>query len=121
MRETVLLSIESLRFSRKKRRGVSPRRVQELQMEIEADIDYTPIRVNALGDGTYVVKDGRHRIQAHIEAGIDLIYAIIENTTSRILDWLRFITDQPRISGVFYLTLFYFYVIMRPVLTFRRW
>jgi len=42
MRE-VLLPIELLRFSAKKRRGVSQKRVEELRMQIEMEEDIMPI------------------------------------------------------------------------------
>ncbi|MDO8600776.1 MAG: ParB N-terminal domain-containing protein [bacterium] len=79
MAQAVLLSIGSLRFSEKKRRGVSEKRVEELRRLVEAGRDLPPIRVHALGDGTYVVRDGRHRIKAHLAAGIDCIFSIVEN------------------------------------------
>lgn len=79
MSRVLFLPIGSLRFSREKRKGISPRRVEELREAIEREEDVMPIRVNALGDGTYVVKDGRHRIVASLEAGIHLIEALIEN------------------------------------------
>ena len=89
MAEEVLLDIGLLRFSSRKRRGVSPKRIEELRIELERGLDVMPIRVNLLGDGTYAVKDGRHRIQAHIEAGISHIYAIVENSKSRLGRWLN--------------------------------
>lgn len=82
--EAVLLRIESLRFSSKKRRGVSPHRVEELRRELEEGKDLLPISVCAMGDGTYVVRDGRHRIQAHLEAGIDCIFAFVKNSIDSI-------------------------------------
>ena len=83
------LSIEFLRITSKKRRGVSAKRVEELRVEIEEGAEMTPIRVRALGDGTYVVKDGRHRIQAHLEAGISVIAAVIEDLATRMRNFWR--------------------------------
>jgi hypothetical protein len=91
MSEAVLLPIEALRYTTKKRRGISPGRVEELRRAIESGEDVLPIRVNALGDGTYVVRDGRHRIQAHLEAGIGLIYAFVDNLGTRLRCLMRFI------------------------------
>ena len=84
MREAQLLLIGSLRFSTKKRRGISQKRVGQLRQDIEWGKDVMPIRVNALGDGTYIVKDGRHRIQAHLEAGMDCLYAFVDNLCMKI-------------------------------------
>ena len=84
MSEAVLLPIELLRFTEKKRRGICSRRVEELRRLIEMDRDVFPICVRRLHDGTYVVRDGRHRIKAHLAAGINLIAAIVENTTNTI-------------------------------------
>lgn len=92
--------IAALRFSTKKRRGVCHRRVSELQWQLESDFDMTPIRINALGDGTYTVKDGRHRIQAHIEAGIDHIYAYVENLITKLGRLFNF---QPALRWLFLL------------------
>ena len=91
MSEALLLPIEVLRYTTRKRRGISSRRVEELRYAIEFGEDILPIRVNALGDGTYVVKDGRHRIQAHLEAGIDLIYAFVDNLGTRFKCLIRFL------------------------------
>jgi ParB-like chromosome segregation protein Spo0J len=51
-------------------------------------MDMMPIRVNALGDGTYTVKDGRHRIQAHLDAGLAYILATVENIIETIKRFL---------------------------------
>ena len=53
-------------------------------MQIENGENIDPIRVNALGDGTYTIKDGRHRIQAHIAAGFSEILAFVENLSETI-------------------------------------
>ncbi len=96
------MAIDSLRFSSKKRRGVSPKRVDQLRQALEYGESMMPIRVNALGDGTYVVKDGRHRIQAHLEAGIDHIYAFVDNLSRRIRSF--FSLYQRRLRSAFLLT-----------------
>ncbi len=85
--QEVWLPINALRFTAKKRRGVSPKRVEELRREIEDGNAVHPIRVHALGDGTYIVKDGRHRIQAHLAAGIASIAALVENLRERMRRW----------------------------------
>ena len=82
------LTIECLRFSRKKRRGVSPKRVEELRQKLEAGEDIFPILVSELHDGTYVVSDGRHRIEAHLKAGVSLICARIKNIIEQLKLWL---------------------------------
>jgi ParB-like chromosome segregation protein Spo0J len=79
MARLAYLPLSVLRFTEKKRRGVSPRRVEELRRALEDGEDMHPIRVHALGDGTFVVEDGRHRIRAHLAAGITMILAIIQN------------------------------------------
>lgn len=93
------IAIGAIRFAKKKRRGVSPVRVEELRREIEGGLDMTPIRVNALGDGTYVVRDGRHRIEAHIAAGISHILALVENLWERMRKAFR--RTPHRLCGVF--------------------
>ncbi len=85
----VWLAIAALRFSKKPGNGVCRHRVEELRVEIENGVEIYPIRVNALGDGTYTIKDGRHRVQAHILAGFTEIIAVIENTSDRIKRLLR--------------------------------
>ena len=89
MAQELCLSINDLRHTRKKRRGVSPKRVEELRRLIETGEEVRPIKVHALGDGTYIVKDGRHRIQAHIAAGIMLIWAVVENIMRRLCNFFR--------------------------------
>jgi len=87
--DAVHLAIDSLRFTNKKRRGICPKRVEELRIQLEIGGEIYPIRVNALGDGAYTVKDGRHRIQAHLAAGLSEILAYVENTADRIKSILR--------------------------------
>jgi ParB-like chromosome segregation protein Spo0J len=94
MTQQMMLPISALRYSVKKRRGVSPRRVEEICQEIEAGRDIHPIRVNALGDGTYTVKDGRHRIQAHCLLKLFYVYAVVENIL------VRFFYDIFKKAGV---------------------
>ena len=94
--QIALLSTDLLRFSSRKRRGVSPHRIEEFRKLIEEGVELPPIHVCALGDGSYVVRDGRHRIQAHLEAGIGFIYARIENSIDRFKKWLRhYLFRQP--------------------------
>ncbi len=85
----VYIALEALRFSKKAGNGVCPHRVDELRIEIENGAEIHPIRVNALSDGMYTIKDGRHRVKAHILAGFSEILAVIENTASRIKRLLR--------------------------------
>lgn len=82
--ETVFLPLDWLRFSVKKRRGVSPRRVEELRRQIESGHDVLPIRVRRIADGVYTVADGRHRIAAHLALGISFIEAYVTNLVDRI-------------------------------------
>ena len=89
MSQTLCLHIETLHFTKKKRRGISPKRVEELRRLIETGEEVRPIKVHALGDGTYILKDGRHRIQAHIAAGIMLIWAVVENIMRRLCNFFR--------------------------------
>ena len=58
---------------------VSWSRVFEFVRSIERDDDIVPIRLCAIGDGTYILRDGRHRLQAHLELGISHISATIDN------------------------------------------
>lgn len=73
------IAVEAIRFVRKFGGGVCRHRVEELRVQLENGADMEPIRVNALGDGTFTVKDGRHRAQAYIAAGYSQILAYIEN------------------------------------------
>jgi hypothetical protein len=84
-----LLPVELIRTTNKKRRGVSPHRIREIEMEIERGDELLPIRVHALGDGTYIIKEGRHRFQAHIALGLAHILAIVENLIGRMWRCLR--------------------------------
>ncbi|KKT29662.1 hypothetical protein A3I36_00365 [Candidatus Giovannonibacteria bacterium RIFCSPLOWO2_02_FULL_45_28] len=104
MRE-VLLPIELLRFSAKKRRGVSQKRVEELRMQIEMEEDIMPILVRALHDGTYVVSDGRHRIQAHLEAGISVILARVKDIIEKLRTWILGFDLSWRSRQLFYFTI----------------
>ena len=77
--EPMLIAIDAIRISNKRRKGISPRRVEELRQTIERDNDSLPVRLNALGDGTFTVRDGRHRLKAYKNAGHTLILAFVEN------------------------------------------
>mgnify|MGYP001580178203 FL=1 len=89
MQNPVYVALANLRFSEKTGNGVCPHRVEELRIEIENGAEIHPIRVNALGDGTYTIKDGRHRVRAYILAGFTEILAVVENTADRIKRLLR--------------------------------
>ncbi len=89
MGNQLYIALKALRFSEKAGSGVCPHRVEELRVEIENGAEIHPIRVNALGDGTYTIKDGRHRVRAYILAGFSEILAVIENTADRIKRLLR--------------------------------
>lgn len=84
MPKLMLLRMESLRLTKKKRRGICPHRIEVLRMALERGEDIPPIRVNYMGDGTFMVKDGRHRIGAHQTAGMTQIWAIVENIMRRL-------------------------------------
>lgn len=84
MPKLMLLVMESLRCTKKKRRGICPHRIETLRMALEMGEDIPPIRVNYMGDGTFTVKDGRHRISAHKAAGMSQIWAIVENIMRRL-------------------------------------
>ncbi len=84
MPKLMLLAMETIRSTKKKRRGVCPYRTEALRMALESGEDIPPIRVNYMGDGTFTVKDGRHRIGAHKVAGMSQIWAIVENIMRRL-------------------------------------
>lgn len=88
-RQAVFIALAALRFSRRPGNGVCPHQVEELRIQIENGAEIEPIRVNALGDGTYTIKDGRHRVQAHIAAGFSEILAFVENISDRIKKLLQ--------------------------------
>ena len=87
MQKLMLLFLEHIRTKEKKkgRGGICPHRVREFAYAIERGDDIPPIRVNALGDGTFVVKEGRHRTLAHRMVGMTQIWAIVENIIRRLL------------------------------------
>lgn len=90
--ETSFIPIDLIRISAKRRKGVCPRRVEELRSQIEREGDAYPVRLRALGDGTYTVTDGRHRVYAYREAGYLFVLATIENLakiTDSILRTIR--------------------------------
>lgn len=84
MPKLMLLAMETIRSTKKKRRGVCPHRIEDLRMALEMGEEIPPIRVNYMGDGTFTVKDGRHRIGAHQAAGMSQIWAIVENIMRRL-------------------------------------
>ena len=85
MPKLMLLALEHIRSTVKKRRGVCHHRIEALRMALEMGEDIPPIRVNAMGDGTYTVKDGRHRLGAHKAACMSQIWAIVENIIRLLL------------------------------------
>lgn len=89
MREVLFLPISSLHITEKKRKGVSSKRVEEIRRKIECGEEILPIKVFELGDGTYVVRDGRHRIKAHLEAGVHYIAAMVENSLRKITEEIK--------------------------------
>ena len=91
MPKLMLLSLEHIRTKEKKkgRGGVCPHRVEEFAVALERGDDIPPIRVNALGDGTYVVKEGRHRTLAHRLIGYTQIWAVVENIMRLLLRIVR--------------------------------
>ena len=84
MPKLMLLAIATLRCTKKKRRGICPHRTEFLRMALEKGEEIPPIRVNSMGDGTFTVKDGRHRIAAHKACGMSQIWAIVENIMRRL-------------------------------------
>ena len=100
MPKLMLLAIATLRCSKKKRRGICPHRTELLRMALEKGEEISPIRVNFMGDGTFTVKDGRHRIAAHKAALMSQIWAIVENIMRRIRH-LRALA-RTRLAGLFF-------------------
>lgn len=101
MPKLMLLLIDSLRCAKKKGRGVCHHRVEALRFALESGEDITPIRANRMEDGTYAVKDGRHRVAAHQAAGMTQIWAVVEN----IMRWfqqLRALCSRPTFGGFFF-------------------
>lgn len=45
--------------------------------EVE-DSDF-PIKIRSLGDGTYVLSDGRHRLEAALRNGLEFIDVVVES------------------------------------------
>jgi hypothetical protein len=101
MSTLVLLSIHALRTAKKKRRGVCHHRVEALRFLLESGEYIPPIRVNKLEDGTYTIKDGRHRVAAHRRAGMTQIWAIVENVM-RPLQPLRALCSTPTSVGLLF-------------------
>ncbi len=94
MSKLMLLAIDLIRSTKKKRRGVCSHRVDELCFAIESGEDIHPIRVNLMEDGTFAVKDGRHRLAAHKAIGMTQIWAIVENIMRTLLrKWGQFVRN----------------------------
>ncbi len=75
---------------KKGRGGVCPHRINFFTSALERGDELEPIRVNALKDGAFVVKEGRHRTEAHRLAGLSQIWAVVENIMGRLLrGWTR--------------------------------
>lgn len=85
----VWVTIDMLRFERRFGGGVCRHRVEQMRMQIEKGVEMRPIRINALEDGTFTIKDGRHRAMAHIVAGFSQILAYIENLPDTIIKILH--------------------------------
>lgn len=113
MPKLMLLAMEHLRTTKKKKRGVCPRRIEELRIALEMGDDIPPIRVNAMGDGTFVVKDGRHRIGAHHAAGMTQIWAIVENIMRRLFRWLSAQCARNQLQGCREAVFFYTFIDLR--------
>ena len=87
----IVVALEDIRISKKRTRGISDRRVDEIIDEIESGREMHPIRLSQLHDGTYTVEDGRHRVTAHRILGFGFIEALVENSTERLKRlWGRF-------------------------------
>jgi hypothetical protein len=79
MHEPQYLPVADVHMSAKNQRKVSQARVRQYAADMEWGSDFPPIRVLAVGDH-YVVRDGRHRLMAHIANNYPLIIAIVVNS-----------------------------------------
>jgi hypothetical protein len=119
MPKLMLLPMELLRCTKKKRRGICEHRIEELRIALEMGEDIPPIRVNLMEDGTFVVKDGRHRLAAHKAAYMTQIWAIVENIIGRLLRRLpaKLARDLLQVALG---RLFFFYTHSMPSPSFRN-
>lgn len=61
---------------RDRRRKLDAKKVESLRQAIETGREIRPIVVSRMEDDTYrIVGDGRHRYEAHLEAGCEVIAA----------------------------------------------
>jgi hypothetical protein len=70
--ETFYLSVEMIRVNHKKLRKLSARKIECYTHDYEGGDEFPPIRVDNCG-GFYVIRDGRHRYQAQLNAGFAMI------------------------------------------------
>lgn len=101
MPKLLLLAIDLVRSTTKKRRGVCSHRVEELRRALEEGADVPPIRANLMEDGTFTVKDGRHRLAAHKLAGMAQIWAVVENIMRRFIRAMSALRFDPATAGSF--------------------
>jgi ParB-like chromosome segregation protein Spo0J len=52
--------------------------VERIRRAIEAGADIEPVVLHELHDGQYIIRDGRHRLQAFELAGIGLVPALVK-------------------------------------------
>jgi hypothetical protein len=64
--------IDAIRVNHKKLRKLSQAKIDRYAREYENGDEFPPIKVNRCGD-FYTIRDGRHRFQAQLSAGITLI------------------------------------------------
>ncbi len=114
MPKLMLLSLEHIRTTEKKRRGICPHRIETLRIALEMGEDIPPIRVNLMNDNMFVVKDGRHRIGAHKLAGMTQIWAVVENIMRRLCRKWSALAHTPCFKlpkgSFFFPTLFFYHV-----------
>ena len=64
--------IDAIRVNHKKLRKLSQAKIDRYSREYERGDDFPPIKVDFCGD-FYTIRDGRHRFQAQLYAGMTLI------------------------------------------------
>ena len=77
--EIVEIPLTSINLSERNRRSLQSHssKIDEIRKAFEEEIEIPPIKLNKSGDGSFDIKDGRHRFLAAEAAGLTFIDAIV--------------------------------------------
>lgn len=69
--------LDEVVIAKKRRRGVCLKTVERYRKLMEMGVEMPPVTVTQTIQGTYAVRDGRHRVMAARAAGEILIEAVV--------------------------------------------